>query len=305
MPSKEKSEIKITIMSVGGRGANVMERLVRMKLPGVRLVGVGAKGKTFDRLYLEDKIELQKSVVKQGEEPSEDSIRQKVTDQQDAINNVMQETDILFLLGNVSGEESPIQCHEIGKMAQKYHVLSFFVGAMPFSFEGKPKLVLAKKNIELLKDQIDGVLTIDSDKLLASNANAQDTLTKTDQTVALMIENIVDLVMKFGIVNVDYSDLKTTVENAGEVFFNSISVQRSDIDSIGKRLFSETCLNQSVRQLQKVLYVIYGGKDLLMEEISSVGQKIAEYASEDARIIFGVVGEDGANNEIKVVLIGA
>lgn len=305
MPNKDNSPIRITIMSVGGRGANVMERIAQLKLPGVRLVGVGAKGKTFDRLFLEEKIELKTSVVKHGQDVSEESCRQKIVDQQDAIESVIRETDILFLLGNFAGEESAIQCHEIGKMARKYHILSFFVGAMPFSFEGKPKLVLAKKNLEMLKDQIDGVLTIDSDKLLASDANAQDTLTKTDQTVALMIENIVDLVMKFGIVNVDYSDLKTTVEKAGEVYFNSISTSRSDIDSIGKRLFSETCLNQSVRQLQKALYVIYGGKDLLMEEISLIGQKIAEHTSEDARIIFGVVGEDGAHNEIKVVLIGA
>lgn len=304
MPKTENLPIRITIMSVGGRGANVMERIAQLKLPGVRLVGVGAKGKIFDRLFLEEKIELQSSVMKHGQEISEDSARQKILDRQDAISPVIQNTDILFLLGNVAGEESAIHCDEVAKMARKHKILTFFVGAMPFNFEGKPKLQLAEKNIAMLKNNIDGVLTIDSDKLLVSNANAQDTLTKTDQMVALMIENIVDLVMKFGIVNVDFSDLKSTVEKAGEVFFNSITVPRTEIDTIGKHLFSQTCLRQSVRQLEKALYVIYGGADLLMEEISSIGKQIAEFTSEDARIIFGVVGED-KQSDIKVVLIGA
>lgn len=305
MPKNEGLPIRITIMSVGGRGANVMERLTGLKIPNVRLVGVGAKGKTFDRLLLKEKIELQSTTFKQGQEVSEDSIRQKIVDRQSEISSIVEKTDILFLLGNVAGEESVIQCDEVAKLARKFNVLSFFVGAMPFVFEGKPKLKLAAKNIAMLRNQIDGVLTIDSDKLLSSNANAQDTLTKTDQMVASMIENIVDLVMKFGIVNVDFSDLKSTVEKAGEVFFNTISVPRTDIDTIGKRLFSETCLNQTVRQLQKALYVVYGGTDLLMEEISSIGQRIAEHTSEDARIIFGVVGEGRKNDDIKVVLIGA
>ena len=58
MPKKDLMTIRVTIMSVGGRGANVMERIAAGSLPGVRLVAVGARGKTFDRLRLEEKIEL-------------------------------------------------------------------------------------------------------------------------------------------------------------------------------------------------------------------------------------------------------
>ena len=80
---------------------------------------------------------------------------------------------------------------------------------------------------------------------------------------------------------------------------------------------SDTCLRQSARKLSRALYVVYGSEDLLMEEISLIGQKIGECTGEDARIIFGVVvtavGRDPASggtegereNGVRVVLVGA
>lgn len=290
MPKKDLMTIRVTIMSIGGRGANVMERIAAMSLPGVRLVGVGARGKTFDRLVLREKIELS---------------GRGITEKQFEIKAVVEQTDILFLLGNVAGEESAAQCDEVAKIARKCGALTFFVGAFPFAFEGRPKLRIAEDNVAMLNQSVDGVLTVDGGRLLAAGTNAQDALTKTDQVVASMIRNIVDLVMKFGVVNVDFSDLKTTVENAGEIFFNAVTVPRAEISTVASKLLSETALRQSARKLTRALYVIYGSADLLMEEISLIGQKIVECTSDDARIIFGVVAEGEREDGVKVVLIGA
>lgn len=296
MPKKSETPINITIMSVGGRGANVMERLTHIALPSIRLVAVGSKGKIFDALTLKEKIELSES---------KEDAREKIVEHQTEIQGILEKTDILFLLGNSSGAESAILCDEIAKQARAQNVLSFFIGATPFGFEGKVKQNLSEKNLAMLNASVDGVLTIESEKFFASNTTVQDSLTKVDQTIVGMIGAIVDLVKECGLVNVDFADLKSTVENAGAVFFNSISVPRADIETIGKRLFSETCLRQSVRQLQKALYVIYGGADLLMEEVSAIGKMIADAAGDDARIIFGVTDEKRRSDDVRVVLIGA
>lgn len=300
MKKQSDQILNITIMSVGGRGANVMERLSKLKLPSVRLVAVGAKGKTFDRLILNEKIELQLA-----SSADENSVRQKIQDRASEIRGVVEKTDILFLIGNLAGEESAIQCSEISRMAKKSNILTFFCGATPFVFEGKQKIKLANQNRAMLEQEIDGVLVIDADKLLASDTNAQDALTKTDQMVALVIENIVDLIMKFGVVNVDFADLKSTIENAGAVFFNSVSVSRTNLEALDKQLFVDTPLSYSINELSKALYVVYGGADLLMDEINSIGQKIVARTNEDARVIFGVVNDEKATNVIRVVLIGA
>lgn len=301
MSKKSDTPINIAIMAVGGRGANVMERLVQTSPPDVKLVAIGARGKTFDRLVLKDKIELSGS----DSAITEDGIRQKISDHQAEIQAIFEKTNILFLLGNSTGTESAVLCDEIVKHARAKGVLSFFIGATPFAFEGRVKQKLAEQNLAMLNNSVDGVLTIDSEKFFAANTSAQDALTKVDQTVVSMIEAIIDLVKKCGVVNVDFADLQSTVEKAGAVFFNTISVPRADISTIGKRLFSETCLQQSVKQLQKALYVIYGGADILMEEVSAIGKMITDVVGDDARIIFGVTDEGERRDELKVVFIGA
>ena len=304
MPKNTKLPINITIMSVGGRGGNVLERLGDLDSKGIKRVAVGTSGKVFNRLVVVDKIELPNDKRLQSSSFDEVTVGELIDTKRAEINSVLQNTDVLFLLGNVSSQTSAAECCKLASMAQDKGTLVFFLGTLPFAFEGVSKQSFALKNKELLEEHIDGVLIVDSNKLLNNELSASDALTKTDQIIAEMVQELTDVVLKFGVINVDFADIKTTIAKAGELFFNTVVGDPSEPQSIVDRLFSKTILMDRVNRLGRALYVIYADKNVSMEEISALGTIIQNKVDQTARIIFGLVNEENMENKMKVVLIG-
>ncbi|MCK5466275.1 hypothetical protein KAI56_02125 [Candidatus Parcubacteria bacterium] len=123
--------------------------------------------------------------------------------------------------------------------------------------------------------------------------------------IADAIVVILDIIIKCGVINVDFADLKTIVKNSGETFFNNSTGSKKEISAIVNNLFSKTNLTSKQDYLKKVLYIIYAGKDLLMDEVKQVGEKIHKKSGGQGKIIFGIVSDDQLKGKLKIVVIGS
>lgn len=301
--SKKDTErvIPMTLLSVGGRGCTILDRLSNLESLGVVRAAIGIPGKAFNNLKIENKIPLPV-----GDHIGDEmAMRTLVTSKRDEISELLGKSKITFLIGNVSEPTNCFHVAEVATIARECGNLVIFVGSMPFSFEGAPALAAAEKNRKYLGEYADGIIAIDSNKLLTENISASEATRRIDNTISLLINSIIDIVATYGYINVDYADLKSTIEGAGEIYFNSSVSTRGNTDSLADSLFSGSSLNHRVDSMNRLLYVIYAKPGLLIQEIRSICEAIAERSSANARIIFGITYEETMNDSVRVVLIGA
>ncbi len=286
---KNNFPLNINVMAVGNRGCNVLERLTHISKQNIKRSAVAIPGQVFNRLKIKNKIALENQSLL--------SVKDKITEQ-------IENNDVIFLLTNLANPAVCEHTKEIARLAKEKDVLVFLVVSTPFSFEGNKKIEVAGKMKAMLENEVDVLLVVDNEKILKQDITAKEAFTQVDKVTADMIIAITDLVIKYGIVNVDFADLKTTLKNAGEVFFNDISIDKNDVDNLVEQLFRENNLNSVPDSLDKVLYVIYAGKNVLMEEINIIGNKIQERLSDSARVIFGVVNDEKFKDKFKITMIG-
>jgi cell division protein FtsZ len=296
--------LNIKVIALGNRGCNVLERLEILEKQGIKRVAISVAGKVFSNLKIEDKIEIPYNSNLVRGTNQEKTARESVLEVKEDILKQIDNTDAIFLLGNLTNETICYQATELAKLAKQKGILVFFISSTPFPFEGKHKQKTANEMKTILEKEIDALLIVDNEKILTQVIPAQEALTQVDKVVVDLINTIVDLIAKYGVVNVDFADLKSTIQNAGYVYFNSISTDKKDFNTLTEELFSKTNLTATSENLNKVLYVIYAGKDILMDEINTIGEKIREKLSASARIIFGVVNDDNMDGKLKVVMIG-
>ncbi|HBU06937.1 MAG TPA: hypothetical protein DEB09_02545 [Candidatus Magasanikbacteria bacterium] len=301
---KTKLPLNIKVIALGNRGCNVLERLTALDNQGIKRVAISIAGKVFNRIKLKDKIELvNNSSLERGINP-ENTAREAILEAKESILKQINNTDAIFLLGNLTNETICYEAREVAKLAKQTGSLVFFISSTPFPFEGSAKQKIANDMKVILEEEVDALLIVDNEKIFTQIISAEEALTQVDKVVADLINTIIDLVAKYGMINVDFADLKSTIQNAGEVYFNNISTDKKDLDTFADELFSKNNLTASSDNLNKVLYVIYAGKDILMDEVNTIASKIQAKLSDSARIIFGVVNDENMNGKLKVVMIG-
>jgi cell division protein FtsZ len=302
---KPNPPINIKVISIGNRGCNVLERLDKLTEKGVELGAVSVAGKVFNRLRVENKIELPYSFDIEQNRNIEEMAKSVINEKQKEISKLINGTDIVFLVGNLGNKVSTIQTKEIARLFKKEGALVFFVGSTAFHFEGKARQKTVEEMKDILKKEVDALLVIDNEKVAKQKISAIDAFTQIDKIIADVIVVILDIVIEYGVINVDFADLKTIVKNSGEAFFNNSSGSKKEISAIVNNLFSKTNLVSQQDCLKKVLYIIYAGKDLLMDEVKQIGEKIHKKSGGQEKIIFGIVNNDEMKGKLKIVMIGS
>jgi cell division protein FtsZ len=296
--------LKIKAIAIGNRGCSVIGRLGSLSRKGLERGAISVSGKMFKMLKLKDKVELPRHFNIEHGLDVEKSVKEIMRDKHDEIIKMITGMDAIFLVGSLVSRSTVYQAREITRMCKKMGILVFFVSTTPFLFEGKEKQSLAREMKAVLKDSVDALLIVDNNKIIKQKISMVEACTQMDKIIIGMMDTIIDIVSKYGAINIDFADLKTTVQNVGEAFFNSIVCTRKEIDTITDKLFSQANLVTEPNNLQKVLYVIYAGQGLLLHEVNQIAEKINQKVNNQARIIFGVVNEDKMKNKVKLVLIG-
>lgn len=302
---KLESKINIKVVSVGNRGCNVLERLNKLKKNGVEFCAISKAGKAFNGLRIENKIELPYSFDLEHDKNIDKMAKSVVNEKQKEIIELARGTDIVFLVCNLTNKASVIQTKEIAQTFKKTESLVFFVGATPFHFEGKIRRELVEKARKALNKKVDALLIIDNEKVAKREISANEAFTQVDSIVSGVIDSILDIIIKEGIINIDFADLKTIVQNSGETFFNNSTGSKKEIVTVINNLFSKSNLSIQKNSFSKVLYVIYAGKNLLTNEVKQIGEKIHQKTKGNEKIIFGIVEDKKMKDKLKIVMIGS
>jgi cell division protein FtsZ len=300
----------IKVVGIGGGGVNAVNRMIDVGLKGVEFIAINTDAQALLMSDADVKLDIGRKLTRGlGAGAAPEIGRQAALDHIDEIEEVLRGADMVFVTAGEGGGTGTGGAPIVAKVAKDLGALTVGVVTKPFSFEGKRRTAQAEEGIENLRSEVDTLIVIPNDRLLAisdRSISALEAFKTADQVLLSGVQGITDLITTPGLINLDFADVKSVMAGAGSALMG-IGSARGEARSIraAELAISSPLLEASIDGARGVLLSIAGGSDLGLFEISEAAELVAQSAHPDANIIYGTVIDDALGDEVRVTVIAA
>ena len=300
----------IKVVGIGGGGVNAVNRMIDVGLKGVEFIAINTDAQALLMSDADVKLDIGRKLTRGlGAGAAPEIGRQAALDHIDEIEEVLRGADMVFVTAGEGGGSGTGGAPIVAKVAKDLGALTVGVVTKPFTFEGKRRTAQAEEGIENLRSEVDTLIVIPNDRLLAisdRSISALEAFKTADQVLLSGVQGITDLITTPGLINLDFADVKSVMAGAGSALMG-IGSARGEARSIraAELAISSPLLEASIDGAHGVLLSIAGGSDLGLFEISEAAELVAKSAHPDANIIYGTVIDDALGDEVRVTVIAA
>lgn len=304
----EKSA-KIKVIGVGGAGGNAINNMITGNLRGVKFIAANTDLQALDVSKAEIKIQIGEQLTEGlGAGANPQIGRDAAIESGDVIKAALGESHMVFITAGFGGGTGTGAAPVIAGLCKELGILTVAVVTRPFSFEGKKRSNQADQGINELKRLADTVITIPNDRLrgLASkNARMVDMFRRADEILLHSVKGITDLIMRPGLVNLDFADVKTTMSKAGMAIMGIgvASGENRAVDAAERAISHPLLEDINIEGATGVLMNITSSSDITMEEMTEASERIYNEVGDEADIIWGAVIDDDMADEMRVTVI--
>lgn len=300
---------RIKVIGVGGSGKNALNHMISSKVKNVDFIAMNTDTQDLHNSLAEKKIHLGKNLTKglgagMNPEIGHAAAEETKAEIQDAIKGA----DMVFIACGMGGGTGTGAAPVIAKCAKDSGILTVAVVTKPFFFEGRERMRLADLGLQNLKNEVDAIIVIPNDRLLqvaGKGASFKEAFAMCDDVLRQAVEGISDLITTPGIINVDFADIKSVMQEAGSALMGIGSATGEDRARVAAmQAINSPLLEVSITGAEGVLFAISGGDDLGIAEVQEAAEIITESVDPNARIIFGSIRDERlGKGEIKVTVI--
>jgi cell division protein FtsZ len=196
----------------------------------------------------------------------------------------------------------------VAEIARELGILTVAVVTRPFPFEGKKRLQIAAEGMAELQQHVDSLITIPNEKLLevlGKNTSLLDAFKEANDVLLGAVQGIADLIIRPGMINVDFADVRTVMSEMGMAMMGTGSARgESRAREAAERAINSPLLDDvNLEGARGILVNITAGLDLSLGEFSEVGDTIEEFASEEATVVVGTVIDPEMGDELRVTVV--
>ena len=296
---------KIRVIGVGGGGNNAVNRMIESGIKGVDFIVANTDLQVLRSSKAETKIQLGKTGLGAGADPEVG--RKAAEDSKEELTEVLKGSDMVFVTCGMGGGTGTGAAPVIAEIAQGLGALTVGIVTKPFSWEGRKRQMHAESGLEALKDHVDTLIIIPNDRLreiIDKSTPMTEAFKEVDNVLRLGVQSISDLIAVTGLVNLDFADVKTVMENKGDALIG-IGVATGDNRAVeaAKQSVSSPLLETDIRGATDAIINITGGANLSLFEVEDAVEVIREAAGTDINTIFGAVINEGLGDDIIVTVI--
>ena len=306
---EQENSAKIKVIGVGGAGGNAINNMITSNLHGVKFIAANTDLQALDVSKAEVKIQLGEKLTEGlGAGANPQVGRDAAFESGEVIKASLAESHMVFITAGFGGGTGTGAAPVIAGLCKELGILTVAVVTRPFSFEGKKRARQADDGLEELKQVADTVITIPNDRLrgLASkNARMIDMFRKADEILLHSVKGITDLIIRPGLVNLDFADVKTTMSKAGMAIMGIgvASGENRAVDAAERAISHPLLEDINIAGAKGVLMNITSSSDITMEEMTEASDRIYNEVGDDADIIWGAVMDDEMGDEMRVTVI--
>jgi cell division protein FtsZ len=300
---------KILVVGVGGAGLNAVNRMIDAGLNQVEFIAVNTDLQQLHMSEADRQIHIGDALTRGLGSGSEPSIgRQAAEDSYDQIKQALRGADMVFVTAGEGGGTGTGGAPVIARIARSLGALTVGIVTLPFRFEGTKRRTQALEGIEELRASCDTTIVIPNDRLLEvldKGTSMLDAFKIADDVLRQGVQGICDLITLPGLINLDFADVRTVMENSGTALmgigFSSSGENRAR--EAAERALRSPLIDTELGAARGILLSIAGGEDLSLLEVNEAAEVIRQTATDDTQIIFGATIDERLNGQVWVTVI--
>jgi cell division protein FtsZ len=299
----------LKVVGVGGGGGNAVNRMIAEGLKGVQFISVNTDSQALVTSRSDVKVQIGKKLTKGlGAGARPEIGRQAIEEDRDDVLQAIQGADLVFVTCGMGGGTGTGSAPIIAQLARDIGALSIGIVTKPFLFEGKKRMKQAELGIAELRKSVDTMIVVPNERLMAvvgKQIPFTDALKKADEVLLHATQGIADLITHTGMINVDFADVRTIMQNGGAALMGTGSGkgENRSMEAAQQAISSPLLDNVSIQGATGVLINITHGPDLTMDELTRINDIIHDAAGGDAEIIFGNRVDEAMQGEVRVTVI--
>jgi cell division protein FtsZ len=299
----------IKVVGVGGGGGNAVQHMISNTIEGVEFIVANTDAQALEKVGSRLTLQLGSGITKGlGAGANPNVGREAALEDRERIKEVLSGADMVFITAGMGGGTGTGGAPVVAQIARELDILTVAVVTKPFPFEGRKRMQIAEQGIKELAEHVDSLITIPNEKLLSvlgAGATLIDAFKAANDVLLGAVKGIADLIMRPGMINVDFADVSTVMHEMGMAMMGT-GVARGDnrAEDAARAAISSPLLDDvNLQGARGLLINITAGEDMTLGEFSKVGDTIAEYASDQAIVVVGTVIDPAMQGEISVTVV--
>ncbi len=306
----EGLNVCIKLVGCGGAGSNTVNRFFEQGVSGVQTLAINTDAKHLLSVKASRKILIGKTLTRglgAGAKPEigERAAMENEPDLQDFVKG----SQIVFVTAGMGGGTGTSSSFVVSRLAREARALTVGVVTLPFKSEGEMRMENAMEGLSRLAKVCDTTIVIPNDTLLelVPNLPVQAAFKVADELLLQTIGGLTEMLTRAGLVNVDYADLRTILDEGGVSLIGvgeseGAPMKRMD-DAVDEALTSPLLGRVDLRDAKGALVRVVGGPDMTIEEAAKAAEIISSKLRPDGRLIWGCSLESGMQGKVKILLI--
>jgi len=302
---------RIKVIGVGGGGGNAINSMISSGITGVDFVAINTDTQALSLSLAPLKMQIGARVTKGlGAGSNPELGRAAAMEDSSRIEEILKGSDMVFITAGMGGGTGTGGAPVIAAIARELGILTVAVVTKPFYYEGKKRIENALKGIEELKKNVDSIILIPNDRIKMV-AERGMSLTKAFELVndvlRQAVQGITDLILKPGLINLDFADVKTILSGSGRAVMGIgvASGKNSGIEAARRAVTNPLLEDADIKGARRVLLNITGGSDLDIDTVNEACSFIYDTVHDDVHLIFGAVIDENLINTVKVTIVAA
>ena len=309
MPEIKELKPKITVFGVGGAGGNAVNNMIRSGLVGCEFVVANTDSQALSSSRAERLIQMGVAVTEGLGAGSQPEVGRAAAEEAiDEIADHLSGSHMVFVTAGMGGGTGTGAAPIVARAAREAGILTVGVVTKPFHFEGVRRMRTAESGIQQLQECVDTLIVIPNQNLFGianEKTTFADAFAMADQVLYSGVACITDLMVKEGLINLDFADVRSVMREMGKAMMGTgeASGDRRAIQAAEAAIANPLLDETNMKGARGLLISITGGKDLTLFEVDEAATRIREEVDPDANIILGATFEEDLEGVIRVSVV--
>ena len=308
-PDIRELKPRILVLGVGGAGGNAINEMIESGVEGVEFVAVNTDAQDLKTSKTNSRIQIGLNITKGLGAGAKHEIGQAAADESlNDIVDILKGSNMVFITAGMGGGTGTGASHVIARAAKELNILTVGVVTLPFLYEAPSRMRRAQLGLEELRKHVDTIIVIPNQnlfKIANEKTTYKESFQLSNSVLRHGVQSITDLMVKDGLVNLDFADVETVMSSMGKAMMGTGEAEGEGraAKATDMALNNPLIDDYSLRGAKGLLINITGGEDLTLFEVDEITNKIRAEVDPEAEIINGSIIEPALEGKIRVSIV--
>jgi len=301
---------RIKVIGIGGGGSNAVSRMYEEGLDGVEFCIMNTDAQALEASKVPNNIQIGTRVTDGLGSGSDPAIgRQAALEDTERILSILEGADLVFITAGLGGGTGAGASPVVAALAKQLDALTIAIVTKPFTFEGGKRMRQAERSVNDLASSVDILTTIPNDRLLTiapKGTSMAQAFRIADDVLRQAVQGISEIILKPGLINLDFSDIKAAISGMGHALIGNAVAQgpNAAVEAARAAINSPLLEDTRIKGARQVLMNITSSGEIGLHELNEACSIIREAADcDDLQLNFGVIANEAMGDSVKVTVI--